>query len=128
MMRPTPLANRLARIAGAGMVLVGLLGTAFPAALAQSFGLPTRDPNGLGFVRATAIRDIALGSLTFAAAAGENADVLLVASGAGAGISLLDFLNAYYTDGKRLRSRLAAHVAGAASFAVILALLLRERE
>lgn len=126
MMDPGSLPGILADIAGAGMIAAGALGFAFPRPLSQSFGLPAEEPNALGFVRATAVRDIALGAITLAASLRGAGDVLLVAVICGLGISLLDFLNAYYTGGRELHRQHIVHVAGAALFAAVLALLLQQ--
>jgi hypothetical protein len=126
MMDPGSLPGILADIAGAGMVAAGALGFFFPGSGAQSFGLPTEDRNGLGFVRATAVRDVALGAVTLAASLRGAGDVLLVAVCCGLAISLLDFLNAFYTGGRELHRQHVVHVAGAALFAAVLALLLQQ--
>lgn len=126
MIDPGSLPAILADIAGGGLVAAGALGFVLPGPLAQSFGLPTQDRNGLGFVRATAIRDVALGAVTLAASLRGSGDVLLVAVVSGLAISLIDFANAYYTGGRELHRQHVVHVGGAALFAAILALLLQQ--
>lgn len=47
------------------LTAVGALAVAAPKLSAGQYGLPTDDPGGLGFVRATGARDMLLGLLVF---------------------------------------------------------------
>jgi hypothetical protein len=113
----------LADLAAAGLLAVGVLGILFPAPLAHSFGMPLQDESTTVFVRATAVRDVALGAVLLAASVRGSREVLLVAIGACLVISLADFANAFYGSGRALHRQHVVHIGGAALFAVILALL-----
>lgn len=117
----------LSDVAGGGLLAVGALGIAFPNPLAHSFGMPLNDKSSVVFVRATGVRDVALGAVLLAASLRADADVLLVAVIACLTISLADFLNAFFGAGRVLHRQHVVHVGGAALFAAILALLLSMR-
>jgi hypothetical protein len=117
----------LADAAGAGLLAVGILGVVLPAPLAQSFGVPLNDRSAAVFVRATGVRDAALGAVLIAASLLGAAHVLLVAVIACLAISLADFANAFFGSGRELHRQHIVHVGGAALFAAILALLLHMR-
>ncbi|HKU66556.1 MAG TPA: DUF4267 domain-containing protein [Candidatus Baltobacteraceae bacterium] len=124
MIDPGSLPAILADVAGAGLLAVGALGVAFPSPLAHSFGVPLRDKSAVVFVRATGVRDVALGAVLLAASLRGAGDVLLVAVIAGLAISLADFANAFFGGDRVLHRQHVVHVGGAAYFAAILALLL----
>ncbi len=124
MIDPGSLPAILSDAAGAGMLAIGALGVAFPAPLAHSFGTPLSDESAVVFVRATGVRDIALGAVLLAAALRGDGDVLLIAVIACLMISLADFLNAFFGGDRILHRQHAVHVGGAVLFAAILALLL----
>jgi Domain of unknown function (DUF4267) len=121
---PASLPAILSDAAGAGLVAVGALGVAFPAPLAHSFGMPLNDKSAVVFVRATGVRDLALGAVLLAASLRSSGDVLLVAVIACLVISLADFFNAFFGGDRVLHRQHAVHILGAALFAAILALLL----
>lgn len=123
MIDPGSLPAILCDIAAAGLLVVGALGLALPAPLAQSFGMPLSDKSAAVFVRATAVRDVALGAIVLTASLRGKGDVLLVAVIACLVISLADFLNAYVGGNRVLHREHVVHVGGAALFAAILALL-----
>lgn len=124
MIDPGSLPAILADVAGAGLVAVGGLGVAFPTPLAQSFGMPLRDKAAVVFVRATGVRDLALGAVLLAASLRGAGDVLLVGVIACLVISLADFANAFFGADRVLHRQHVVHIGGAALFAAILALLL----
>jgi hypothetical protein len=113
----------LADAAAAGLLAVGALGVIFPAPLAQSFGMAMHDESTAVFVRATGVRDAALGAVLLAASLRGAYGVLLVAISACLIISLADFANAFYGGGRVLHRQHIVHIGGAVFFAVILALL-----
>jgi hypothetical protein len=117
----------LADAAGAGLLVVGVLGVVLPAPLAHSFGVPLKDRSATVFVRATGVRDAALGAILIAASRAGASHVLLVAVIACLAISLADFTNAFLGAGRVLHRQHVVHVGGAALFAAILALLLHVR-
>lgn len=114
----------LADVAAAGLLAVGALGVAFPAPLAQSFGVPLNDRSAVVFVRATGVRDLALGAVLLAASLRGAGDVLLVGILACLAISIADFVNAFFGGDRVLHRQHVVHVGGAALFAAILALLI----
>lgn len=114
----------LADVAAAGLLAVGALGVAFPAPLAQSFGAPLRDTSAVVFVRATGVRDLALGAVLLAASLRGAGDVLLVGIIACLAISIADFVNAFFGGDRVLHRQHVVHICGAALFAAILALLI----
>lgn len=114
----------LADVAGAGLLAVGALGILFPAPLAQSFGTPLNDKASAVFVRATGVRDLALGAVLLAASLRGAGEVLLIAVIACLVISLADFLNTFLSGDRALHRQHIVHIGGAALFAAILALLL----
>ncbi len=124
MIGPDSLPAILSDAAGAGLLAVGVLGLAFPAPLAQSFGMPIEEKSSAVFVRATGVRDCALGAILLAASLRGAGDVLLVTVAACLVISLADFLNAFFGGDRVLHRQHVVHVGGAALFAAILALLL----
>ena len=123
MIDPGSLPAILSDIAAAGLLVVGVLGLVLPAPLAQSFGMALSDRSAAVFVRATAVRDVALGAIVLAASLRGKGDVLLVAVIACLIISLADFVNAYFGGNRVLHREHVVHVGGAALFAAILALL-----
>ena len=125
MIDPGSLPAILSDVAGAGLLAVGALGIAFPTPLAQSFGVPLTDKSAVVFVRATGVRDLAIGAVLLAASLRGDAGVLLVAVIACLAISLADFANAFFGGDRVLHRQHVVHVGGAALFAAILALLLQ---
>jgi hypothetical protein len=103
----------LLRLAGTGLIATGVAGIAFPEPLARAFGAPLHDGAPSAFVRATSVRDIALGAITLCASFGKERNILLAASVCGTGISLSDFLS----------TKKPVHLAGAALFAALAATL-----
>ena len=100
--------------ASAGVIGIGALGVAFPKPVSRAFGVAAEDDSALAYVRATSVRDVAIGAMLLAAAARGKRGPLQVAAAAGAAISIGDLLVA-----KR-----PIHAGGAAYFMGILALLL----
>jgi uncharacterized protein DUF4267 len=123
-MDPGSLPAILADVAAAGLLAVGALGVIFPAPLAHSFGMPLSDKSAVVFVRATGVRDIALGALLLAASLRGAGIVLLVGIVACLAISLADFANAFFAGDRVLHRQHVVHIGGAALFAAILALLI----
>ena len=114
----------LADAAAAGLLAVGALGVAFPVPLAQSVGVPLNDKSAVVFVRATGVRDLALGAVLLAASLRGAGGVLLVGIIACLAISIADFVNAFFGGDRVLHRQHVVHIGGAALFAAILALLI----
>lgn len=123
-MDPGSLPAILADVAAAGLIAVGALGVVFPTPLAQSFGMPLNDKSAVVFVRATGVRDAALGALLLTASLRGAGIVLLVGIIACLLISVADFANAFFGGDRVLHRQHVVHVGGAVLFAVILALLI----
>lgn len=104
----------LSAAASAGVIGIGALGVAFPKPVSRAFGVAAEDDAAVAYVRATSIRDVAIGTMLLAAAARGKRRPLLVAAAAGTAISISDLLVA-----KR-----PVHAGGAAYFLGIFALLL----
>lgn len=123
MIAPNALPALIADVAGAGLLAVGALGVLFPAPLAQSFGVPLKDDAAAVFVRATGVRDIAIGAVLLAASLRGAGIVLLVAAIACLFVSLADFANAYIGSGRELHRQHVVHIGGALLFAADIALI-----
>lgn len=104
----------LSVVASAGVIGIGALGVAFPKPVSRAFGVTAEDDTAVAYVRATSVRDIAIGAMLLGAAARGKRRPLQVAAAAGAAISIADLLVA-----KR-----PIHAGGAAYFLGIFALLL----
>lgn len=102
--------HHLPILAAAGLIATGIAGIAFPEPLARNFGAPLQDGAGSEFVRATAVRDIALGAILFSAALNKERSAVRVASLCCIGISLSDFLT----------TKKPIHLAGAGLFVRVL--------
>lgn len=102
--------HHLPKLAAAGLIATGIAGIAFPEPLARNFGAPLHDGAGSEFVRATAVRDIAIGAILLSAAYSRDRNVLRAASLCGIGISLSDFLS----------TKKPIHLAGAGLFVRVL--------
>lgn len=118
------LAIILCILASIGLLAVGAAALAGPAHLSQSYGLPVTDERGLGFVRATGARDLALGGILLASALLGDLLQLTIVAGAGLLLSLADFLIVYAGAHGRIHRQHLTHVGAAAGFAVIIAVLL----
>lgn len=100
----------LANVAGAALIATGIAGIAFPEPLARGFGAPPADANGMKFVRASAVRDVALGAILLSASLNRARNVSIAASVSAIGVSLADFAC----------TKKPVHLAGAALFAALL--------
>lgn len=106
------------------LVVVGVMGLAFPGMLSGLYGVHVRDDASHGFVRATAIRDIGIG-VALAIAAYAHVLLLLIALTAiGLAISFADFAIVFNARGKRIGASHAGHAAGAIAFIVAFAMAL----
>ncbi len=124
MKRRKRIAYRLSRVCAVSLVAVGAFGGAFPQPLGRAFGLDANDENTVAFVRATAVRDVALGSLMLVACDARDRRLLATAAACGSCISLIDALNVFIAgDGRVPPTSCAAHLGGAALFAATFMLL-----
>lgn len=118
------IAHGLSLAAGAAFILIGSFALAVPQRLARTYGSPVTERGGLAFVRATGIRDMALGAVLIAAVLHGDAFLLRVVIASGCIIALADLAIAYTGAERRLRPEHAAHLAGAIGFALILIFLI----
>ncbi len=107
----------LSLLAGAGFLFIGMAAIARPAILSHLYGLYVHEKNGRGFVRATGVRDAALGILLIAFAF-VSPRALLVTLLVGAALALSDFLIVWRSNGT-LEPVLYSHLFG---LAVLLAI------
>lgn len=109
---------------GVGLLGVGVAALVSPRLLARLYGLPVAEPNGLGFVRACGLRDLALGGVLLAFVASQDRRGMLVVAVACLLLSAADFLVVWTASGRRLRPEHASHLAGFVACAALIALLL----
>ena len=107
----------LARGIAVGFIVIGAGGAIAPKLSAGMFGLPTDDPAGLAFVRATGLRDVILGGIVFASL--DNAKMLRRVLGWSSVAGLGDALAVASVRGLR-----PAHVLHLGGFAALAALAL----
>jgi hypothetical protein len=107
------------------LVLVGLYALAMPHELARRYGVSTHGHDAAAFVRATGIRDIALGVI-LGAAAYLHALVLLVILGVmGVIVSIADFrIVSHHGGTQRHHAAHAIHASGVVAFVLVIAMAL----
>lgn len=93
---------------GAGLLAIGAGAIVAPAASSAQFGLATREPTALAFVRATGARDMILGALVLAAL--DDAAALRRTLGIGSLLGLADAATLAWARG--LRPQHAVHLVG----------------
>ena len=101
----------LAKLAAMGLIATGIAGIAFPEPLARMFGAPLHEGSDSRFVRATSVRDVALGAIMLCASFADEQTALRAAAVCGIGISVSDFLS----------TSKPVHLAGVAVFAALAA-------
>ncbi|HTU80493.1 MAG TPA: DUF4267 domain-containing protein [Candidatus Acidoferrales bacterium] len=118
-------AYAVAWLIAAALVAVGLYALLAPHPLARRYGVHINDEAAAGFVRATGVRDVALGSALGAAAYFRAVPLLVVIAGAGIVVSIADFLIAYHHGReKRFHAAHGIHAAGIVAFALAIAMAL----
>jgi hypothetical protein len=106
------------------LVLVGAFALIRPDGLARVYGLPVEGEAARGFVRATGIRDLVIGTILGAAVYFRDVPLLVVLASAGIVLSLGDLLISYHGGGKRLRREHGLHAGGVVAFVLVLAMVL----
>lgn len=101
----------LAKLSAIGLIATGIAGIAYPEPLARIFGAPLHEGNDSRFVRATSVRDVALGAIMLCACNARERNIMLAASLCGIGISVSDFIC----------TSKPVHLAGVAVFAALAA-------
>lgn len=118
------IAHALAALAGSAFILIGAFALVLPARLARAYGLPAAERVAFAFVRATGVRDVALGTILLAALIGGSEFLLRVIVATGGIIALADFALAFTGAGRKMQPQHATHLAGAIAFAVIFVFLI----
>jgi hypothetical protein len=81
----------LARAIAAGLCALGVGALVAPRPLARGYGIPAEDAVALSYVRATGVRDLALGMTLGALAFPESRALLATAVGASALVAATDY-------------------------------------
>lgn len=106
------------------LVAVGVYALVAPHGLAYRYGVTARTPDAAAFVRATGIRDLALGVVLGAAAYLRFLPLLLVLAVVGIAVSIGDFwIVSHHHEPTRHHAR-AIHVSGVIAFVLVLAMAL----
>uniref|UniRef100_E6PGY2 DUF4267 domain-containing protein n=1 Tax=mine drainage metagenome TaxID=410659 RepID=E6PGY2_9ZZZZ len=113
----------LSALAAFALLGIGALALVAPERLAQAYGLPVREGNALGFVRATGARDAILGAAILATAARHDLFELAIFAALGILLSAFDLAIAY-AHLRRMRRELLAHLGGVVGFSVLLIILI----
>ncbi len=114
---------KLCYLAALGLVGVGALALFSPRRLARSYGVEVRDRASFVWVRATGIRDIALGLVLAYITFHQALEEILFLCVIGFVLAIADFSLALIFTG-RLRSEHGAHLGSAIAFLIIIVLLL----
>ena len=104
----------LARATGAAFLALGTGAVIAPQTFSRAFGLPTRDPVALAYVRATGARDAVLGALILASR--DDAAGLRRILGFSSVLGAIDAVSVAALRGPRLQH--IAHLGGFAALAV----------
>lgn len=107
------------------LVAVGIVALAAPHALARNYGVAADGHAAAGFVRATGIRDLALGGILAATVYVGNLPLVAVFAIAGIAVSCADlFIAWHHGHERRVRPAHAIHASGIVAFVLILAMAL----
>lgn len=107
------------------LVAVGVYALVAPHALAQRYGLSAQGHDAAGWVRATGIRDVALGVVLGATAYLHATTILIVLAAAGVIVSIADFRIVSHHGGEyRHHAAHAIHASGIVAFILIIAMAL----
>ena len=106
------------------LVLVGIWALVAPHALARRYGVSVEGHAAGSYVRATGIRDIALGVVLGATAYLHYIPLLIVLAVVGIVVSVADFAIVWHHGAKRPHTAHAIHASGIVAFILILAMAL----
>ena len=106
------------------LILVGLYAFANPQELARRYGVAARGRDAAAFVRATGIRDIALGVVLAAVAYVHALALLIVIAAMGLIVSLADFRIVSHHGEHRQHAAHAIHASGIVAFILVIAMAL----
>lgn len=109
----------------AALVAVGLYALIAPHALAQRYGLLAQGQGAAGWVRATGVRDVALGVALGATAYLHAVTLLIVLAVMGVVVSIADFrIVTHHGEGRRYHAAHAIHASGVIAFILVIAMAL----
>jgi hypothetical protein len=117
-------ASVLAVVLGAALMLLGLCVLVAPVALGSQFGVGVHGDSAAAFVRATGVRDVALGIVLVAIALLPSSPLLITFACVGMAVSLADLTIAARHSGKRMQLAYLVHAGGLLAFAALLGLAL----
>lgn len=107
------------------LVAAGLYALFAPHELARRYGVTAQTRDAAAFVRATGIRDIALGVALGATAYVRVLPLLAVLAVAGIGVSIADFwIVSHHQETKKPHPAHAIHASGVVAFVLVLAMAL----
>ena len=107
------------------LVVIGLYALFDPHALARHYGVAVEGEREKGFVRATGIRDVAIGVVLAATAHYRVLPLLIVLAVVGVVVSLSDlWVVARHGGHRRLHTAHAIHASGVVAFLLIIAMAL----
>ncbi|MBV8490256.1 MAG: DUF4267 domain-containing protein [Candidatus Eremiobacteraeota bacterium] len=112
-------------IVGLALVIAGIAFFVAPRAVAPGYGVRVQDHAGIGYARATGVRDVALGIAVCACSYFHDLGLLAVLAIGGMLVSIADFFIAYHHGPeRRLHPVHAIHASGIVAFALVLAMAL----
>ena len=115
----------LAWIIAIVLVLVGIYALVAPRPVASHYGVAVDEHSGHGFVRATAVRDIAFGVALGAAAYLHSMPLLIVLAIVGIIVSATDLaIVSHHGHSKKMHPAHAIHASGIVAFVLIIAMAL----
>jgi hypothetical protein len=106
------------------LVAVGLYALVAPRPLARQYGVAVEGHAAAGFVRATGIRDIALGVVLGATAYFHALALMIVIAAVGVIVSVADFWIAWHHGHQRLHAAHGIHASGVIAFLLIITMAL----
>jgi hypothetical protein len=107
------------------LVAVGVYAIASPHSLAHRYGVSVEGHDAVGWVRATGIRDVALGAALGAAAYVHSLPVLVVLAVAGILVSTGDlWIVSHHGGMRRYHAAHGIHASGIVAFVLVLAMAL----
>jgi hypothetical protein len=107
------------------LVAIGLYALVAPKAIAHGYGVRAEGRDAHGYVRATGIRDVALGVLLGATAYFHSLPLLIVFAAVGIVVSVADLAIAWHHGHeRRFHTAHGVHASGIVAFALIIAMAL----
>ncbi len=113
----------LSVLGGLALCAIGVGALLAPAFSSEQYGLATRQPDALGYVRALGVRDLVFGGCVLMLAATHNTDGLAIIIGLTVAVGLGDFIIVARERGTTMKKSLATHAVGTVALVVAFALL-----